>query len=71
MLYKQQQLYERLITFLSRFGLKRYWIAEVCDLPRIALYGFASGSRAMTCEQANRLDSFMSEYEQINANLIG
>lgn len=70
MLYEQRSLHEKFNIFLSKFGLKRYWVAALCKIPKPVLYGFASGSRAISREQANRLDSFISEYEQINAKLI-
>lgn len=66
----QADTQHKLNLFLKVTGLKSYWIADKCGIPRDVLYAFRSDKRSLPSCQEQRLIAFMEEYQANNAALL-
>lgn len=70
MLFDQKEIWQELQNFLKITGLKSYWIADKCGIPRDVLYAFRSGKRSLPEHQGHKLATFMKEYRANNSNYL-
>lgn len=66
----QTDTQQKIESFLQLTGLKKYWLARKCDIPRKTFYDFCNNKRSIPRIQERRLIAFVDEYLRVNHDLL-
>lgn len=64
---EQYKTAEDIKVFLSRWGLKQKYVAEICQIPEKVFSRFLTGKLALSENQLVRVISYINDYEQRNS----
>ena len=64
---EQAKTAEETKAFLSKYGLKRRFVTEICNIPETTFSGFMNGKSALSEKQYRRLVAYTKDYVRRNS----
>lgn len=66
-LYEQYSVATKTKDFLSRWGLKKKYVAKVCGIPETEFSRFINGKLALNSCQLTRVTEYVDDYTRRNS----